>query len=357
MKITIVNRHRDDTLGGSELQCDFIATELVKRGYRVHYVAPEGSKEKIYDWPYTVLPCKSQAEDITREILSTEPDLVLWRFNKHHFFPVIRSLKKNKIPVLFAASSVNDVDPWFYKKRDGIKKTIKSLAKSHWNHLGMRLVDAVTVNNSEYLNRLSVADQYFVPNGMPIDSEPFEWNKRYCAWVSNIKQIKRPEKLVELATCLRSEDVDFIMVGDIQESSYEWMRTPGNLPDNVHYLGVKTPEEVNGILRSAEIHIHTCYPEGFPNVFIQAWMQGTPSVSLGFDPSNYLETQEMGFNAAEQWEDFKGYVKLLLEDDTKRKELGDNASRFAEETFRIEKTVDKLEDIFAKLTQKVNASV
>lgn len=356
MNITIVNKHREDVLGGSELQCDFIATELVKREHNVKYIAPKGNKE-VYDAQYEVITCENKGFEISKKIIESRPNIVYWRYNKHHLYSVMSSLKKEGLPVVFAASSVNDVNPWFGKKKSRLRSFIKNLVKSHWNHFGIKMANAVTVNNPEYLKMLPVAKQYYIPNGMISDYKDFEWKKPYCAWVSNIKQIKRPEKLIELAKMFLKEDIDFIMVGDIQERDYHWIHDVKSLADNVHYLGIKTPEEVNGIFKSALMHIHTCYPEGFPNVFIQSWMQGTPSVSLGFDPGGYLESEEMGYSANENMHEFRKFVDLLIGNDILRKQLGDNASRFAHDMFRIEKAVDKLEVIFSEMNDlKINGT-
>lgn len=348
LNITIVNRHRADTLGGSEIQCDFIATELVKRGYNVNYVAPEGDQEQ-YDTSYRVFPCRRESEDIANKVLETRPSIVYWRFNKHLFYSTVKKIKGEGIPVIFAASSVNDVDPWFFKKEVGIRKKVKKLLLSHLNHRGFRFIDALTVNNKEYLNRLKTPIQEFIPNGMKSEYVAFNWPRPYCAWISSLKQIKRPEKMVALAKEFSNSGFDFLMIGEVQENHYQWMKEPDNLPDNLHYLGTKTPEEVNGILKTARLHIHTCYPEGFPNVFIQAWMQATPSVSLGFDPSNYIEEYKMGYHAKENWDNFLNAIEELLQNEEKAALQGKNAKNFAESLFRIEKSVDDLENVINQL--------
>ncbi|MDX1641753.1 MAG: hypothetical protein R3220_08635, partial [Balneolaceae bacterium] len=72
MKISIINQHCDDTLGGSELQCDFIARELTKRGYNVQYIAIGGT-DKDYDTPYPVEPCKVDAASIIEKLRDFQP--------------------------------------------------------------------------------------------------------------------------------------------------------------------------------------------------------------------------------------------------------------------------------------------
>lgn len=350
MRITIVNRHRDDTLGGSEVQCDFIADGLTKRGHQVTYVAPGGRKE-IYDRSYKVVPCAKNEERMAGKILRSKPDVVYWRFNKIFFRAVIKKIKQQNIPVVFAASSVNDVEPWFFKKNVGLRKKIKELSASYWNHLGMKYVDAVTVNNKDYLGRLPVSRQEFIANGMSTEYVPFDWPRPYGSWIASIKQIKRPELMVKLARDFRSEDMDFIMVGKIQEKEYNWIRKKEDLPPNLYYIGPKSLEEVSGILKASAVHVHTCLPEGFPNVFIQAWVQGTPSVSLGFDPGGYIQSRGLGFCADETWELFTEKIDQLIRNRDEREQMGENARRFAREIFSTETMVDKVEELMRSLVR------
>ena len=350
MKITIVNRHRDDTLGGSELQCDFIAKELTSRGYEVNYVAP-GGRENSYKNIYTVLPCKLNSTDIVQKVEETKPDIIYWRFNKYFFYDSLKKLSGNKRKIIFAASSAYDVNWFLYKKNVPVRRNIKRFFQSTRERFGMYYVDAVVVNNESYLNKLPVSNQKFIPNGMIETSVEFNWDKPYVAWIANIKRIKRPELFIKLAGKFKGEGIDFIMVGDIQEDEYLWMNEKENLPSNLHYLGAKSLEEVNGILKNSMIHVHTCLDEGFPNVFIQAWILGIPSVSYGFDPSNYITEHELGYSANEKMEHFYEYVAHLINDHETRTRFGKNARRFAKEMFQIGNSVSKLEELFQELTE------
>lgn len=348
MNITIVNRHRKDTLGGSELQCDFIATELISRGYNVTYVAPGGA-QKNYHTTYNVLTCNQNSKDIQKSIVKTNPDIVYWRFNKNFFFDTVRKLKKHSCKFIFSASSAYDVNWFFYKKSVPLRKNIPRFFKSIKEQMGMRYVDAVIVNNESHLNKLPVEYQMFIPNGMTDAFKEFSWDKPYCAWIANIKKIKRPKLYINLAKEFETKGIDFLMVGDIQERGYLWINNRENLPSNLHYLGPKSLEEVNGILKNSMIHVHTCLAEGFPNVFIQAWLQSVPSVSFGFDPSNYIKNNNLGFTADENWDLFIEQIMELINYPKKRNKLGSNANTFALEMFQIEESVTKLENVFSQL--------
>lgn len=348
MRITIVNRHRIDALGGSEIQCDFIAKELERRGHNVTYVVPDGETED-YKTTYKTVACKKDADEIIQTIQESHPEIVYWRYHKNYFLESMKALHTDGVKTIFAVSSEYDVHRFRYKKKDSLKVNVRRFLKTFTQFNGFKYVDAVVVNNIAHLHKLPVKNQTYIPNGMSEEREEFIWDRPYCAWIANIKGIKRPELYIQLAKEFKNKGVDFLMVGAIQEDSYSWLKEKNNLPSNLYYLGPKPLEEVNGMLHSSLLHIHTCMAEGFPNVFIQAWLQSKPSISYGFDPAGYITDKKIGYCSNEDWETFTGHVKKLLEDEPLREKLGLNARKFAREMFDIEKSVSKLEEVIKSI--------
>lgn len=353
-KVVIINRHRDDKIGGSELQCDLIASELAQRGYRITYVVPGGKGPYEGNRGYDIIACENTGERIAEATISLKPDIVYWRYNRRNFYDAAKLIKKSAIPIVFSSSSERDVKGGVNKRDYSFRKYVKLYIRNYRNRRGFKFVDAVVVNNISHLNLLPISCQKFIPNGRIVSKVPFEWDKPFCAWISSLKQIKRPELIPALAKEFDSVGVDFIMAGEIQEEEYRWFEQKSNLPDNVHYLGVKTPEEVNGILKAAELHLHTCYPEGFPNVFIQAWSQSTPSISLGFDPSGYIQEHHLGDYTNDDFKKFTQAVRTYLDNHDLRNEAGNNAREFAYSMFDTVKSVDLLEEVLDKVISNQN---
>lgn len=349
MKITIINRHRFDILGGSEAQCDFISTELTRMGHDVTYVAIKG-KEKTYDTSYTVVPSKHNGSEILEKIIQSQPDVVYWRYHKNFIYDVFKELRQLNIKIIFAVSSEYDTHRFLYNKKQSLYTNFRKLLRNISQFRGIRFVDAVVVNNESHLNRLPVKRQQFIPNGMTDEYVSFKWKRPYCIWIANIKSIKRPELYIDLAKQIK--DVDFLMVGAIQEQKYNWVEDDENMPDNLHYLGPKSLTEVNGMIRESLFHIHTCMAEGFPNVFIQAWIFGKASVSYGFDPSEYIRTNDLGLCSNEKSEQFYNDVNEMIQNEKLRHKKGANAQLFANKMFKIETSVEYLEELARELMNK-----
>lgn len=300
---------------------------------------------------YIVHPVHQSQHSLLDKVLKISPDVVYWRFNKHGFRKTAAGLYQANIPLVFAVAHINDITAWAIKPHHGWKARLRSpwkRLKARIEHEGFRYVDILTVNNKDHLKFSPVPNPRYIPNGLTTEANPFLWKRAYCAWVSNIKPAKRPEAAVRLAEQLATRDIDVLMVGSIQSKHYRWLEDASQLPNNCHYLGHKSLEEVNGILAGSLMHIHTCQPEGFSNVFIQAWLQGRPSVSLGFDPSGYIGKHYIGLDAKDDESMFTQAVFRLLDDDKTREEMGQRAQKFAHETFSVELMVDRVKAVLTE---------
>ena len=210
----------------------------------------------------------------------------------------------------------------------------------------------IATNNRDLLPLSPVADAHYVPNGMSAEAEPFQWPRPYVAWVANIKPAKRPELFVEAARALAEHGIDALMVGHIQSRGYHWLTDPDSVPPNFHYLGPRSTTEVNGLLAASRLHVHTCQPEGFPNVFIQAWMQGRPSISLDFDPCSYIKDQGLGEVSDGDITTFIDQVIEWATDPARCDAIGNQAKIFAEATFSVDKMVERVEKILKEVISK-----
>lgn len=349
MKIAIVNRHVQDFLGGSEMQCDGLAKGLTERGHTVTYIAPAGREKHDYQTDYRVVATASTGEAIAQAVLESTPDIVYWRLNKYHFYRACKTIGRREIPIVFAVSHVSDTRRWSTvdNPRAGVIQMLRACKqglKNCWNHQGFRYVRGVTVINTEHLGLLPVERQTFIPNFVDETPVVFDWPRPFVLWVANIKPAKRPELFIKLAKEFEKSGVDFLMVGAIQSTDYEWIKKGTDTPSNFHYLGAKTIQEVNGICAKCLSLVHTCRPEGFGNIFIQAWLKAKPTLTLEFDPCGYIQGNDLGGCAIGDFDSLVTQTKTLIENEELRELKGQKALAFAQQTFSASRTVGALED-------------
>ena len=102
---------------------------------------------------------------------------------------------------------------------------------------------------------------------------------------------------------------------------------------------------MNGILQRCLFLAHTCSPEGLPNIFLQAWMQGKPTLSLFYDPDRMIQKNQLG-SLSGNFEQFVQDARNLLENQTLREEMGHRAKLFAEAHFNLSRNARHVEDFF-----------
>lgn len=369
MKIVIVNQHPHDVLGGSEIQCDIIATHLTHFGHEVVYLAVNG-KSTSYDTPYSVISVDiSKPLAFYRILKKTQPDVVYWRHNKKALLSSAIAIKLCEIRFIYSISHVNDIKPFvlsgsgtvFMRFRDSIRSrstvfdAIRSGAflldpvRSAVNYAAVPiLADGIVSLNVNYLPNSRTKPKIAIHNSMPIAASGFEWPRPYIVWVASIKRKKNPEKYYQLAQSLEDEVVDLLMVGPITDDSYAYLATAGKELSNFYYLGPKSVIEVNGILKNALFLVHTCDPEGFGNNFIQAWLQGKPTISLYFDPEGIIEKEGLGYYSR-TFARFEEHTRQLIADEQIRRSMGQRAREFARQHFDPEINVRRLEHFLLSL--------
>jgi glycosyltransferase involved in cell wall biosynthesis len=366
MKILIINQHPQDVVGGSEIQCDLIGTWLSRFGHQVGYFAVKAKSENYKNYEYKVIPQTLHfLKDLKRVLSQEKPQLVYWRYNKKHLLASVLLCKFYGCKVVFSISTYSDTQAWIWggihpfenllnnlKGFTSFTARIRSLKllwdplKSFLNYLGFYMVDGVVGIQRRLTHIVPVKDQIAIYNSMDASvQEAFRWPRPYIVWVSNIKSKKNPEAYIELAKHLADEEVDFLMIGKVQQEYYKNLLSKENLPANLHYLGPKSPEEVNSILKSSLMLVHTCNPEGFGNNFIQAWLQGKPSITLYFDPDDLIKDNFLGFHAQSIAQMVADTRKLIREPEL-RHQIGQQALKFALENFVPKQNALKFEAFF-----------
>ncbi len=358
MKLLIINQHMDTVLGGSEIQCDIIANNLIKLGVDVIYLIINGKNIGKHQYK-TILLKRNSFINIYKCIKQTSPDIIYFRNNKKLLLKTSLAAKIARVKMIFALSAVNDVVSWYYPscREKNIKTIIKSLCRSLISLINYRafyLIDGVVSLQKKLLDKLpkrfSKDNTITIYNSMNIEiTKDFKWNKDYIVWVSNIKSIKQPEIYIELAKRMQNYNIDFLMVGKIQEDRYKYICEGRELPCNLHYLGPKTVHEVDSIISSSLFVVHTCLPEGFGNIFIQSWLCGKPTISYEFDPDNLISENDIGYYCNKNMKRMVDYVTFLINNSKQRYIMGKKARSFSRNLFNSKSNAMKLYKFIEKI--------
>lgn len=134
-------------------------------------------------------------------------------------------------------------------------------------------------------------------------------------WVSNIRQLKRPDILFDLAAQL--PPVSFHLVGGVvpgERPLFDEVQARVRTARNVTFHGPLAYDNANALYARARVFVNTSDMEGFPNTYLQAWASGTPVVAF-FDPDGLIAEHGLGI-AVRSREEMIAAIRTLLHDAT-----------------------------------------
>ena len=174
-------------------------------------------------------------------------------------------------------------------------------ARDRWLYgQGLRRADAILVQSVSQAKTL--AQSYGLPSrvaGMLVE-HPLSTATRDIdvLWVSNIRRLKRPDRLLELAE--RLPHVKIHLVGGSlpgEESLYRHIKREVAARANIVFHDRVSYWDANALYGRARVLVDTSDVEGFPNSYLQAWIRGVPVVTL-IDPEGAIERERLGIVAS-----------------------------------------------------------
>ena len=140
----------------------------------------------------------------------------------------------------------------------------------------------------------------FLPPELPGDRERII-HRKYVAWIGRFVEQKNLPLLYSVAKQL--SEYEFHIAGDFDGAATpnlkEIIEQIENLP-NVTMLGYKKKSEIPSFLSNAKLLLATSFYEGFSNVFLEAFAQGTPVVAPSrIDPDNIIHNFHLGYSLSD----------------------------------------------------------
>jgi len=173
-----------------------------------------------------------------------------------------------------------------------------------------------------------------------------EPSKIYCAFVGRLTQIKRPDRLLDVAVEMKSRgaNIHFIVAGEGELFESSKMRAQNqSLP--ITFLGWRN--DVEAILAASDIAILTSDNEGIPLTLIQAAFASLPIVSTDVGSiSDIVVDQGNGYLTPLNASDMADALEKLLRDEKLRELMGASGKSRAHELFSLEKMLQDHSDLY-----------
>lgn len=189
----------------------------------------------------------------------------------------------------------------------------------------------------------------------PRDVLTFEARTIPVLWVSNIRQLKRPDLVLDLAA--GTPEIAVHMIGgripDSENLFDVTFQRASELP-NVKFHGQIPYHEVNDYFANALVFTNTSDIEGFPNSYLQAWSRGTPVVAF-FDPDGLIAREGLGV-AVRDMQEMRAAVQELTTNRERWLATSARCVAFMRREFNEDRILDPYLDTFRRLIdQRVRA--
>ncbi|MCC7416119.1 MAG: glycosyltransferase family 4 protein [Acidobacteria bacterium] len=324
--------------GGVERQTSLLARWLAGRGHRVSMITwDEGQPDGIRidgvrvlrlcreneGWP-VVRFVHPRWTSLLQALRAADADVYYQNCAECVTGQVALWCRANRRPFVYSAASDADCDARLPLMPHARERVLY--------RAGLRRADRIIVQTRaqrEMLRANFGRDGIVMPLPCPgpMAPPPGRAARRRLLWVGRICEVKRPDRLLDLAE--RCPDLVFDLVGPPDGSAYAAgvLARAGRLT-NVRVHGGLERARIFELLAEALCLCATSEIEGFPNTFLEAWSHGVPVVTT-VDPDRTIAREELGFAVGDACEMERCVRRLVDEPAT-----WERISRKAEERHR-----------------------
>lgn len=361
--------HISERGGGAEVQANYLANELAKRGYRVFYICQTINSHKIntvetldnieFHWlkPSGRFHWLDQNKYL-KKLQIIKPNVAIQRLSSNVTYVIGNYCRKTNCKFVWICtdniSPYKDFHVRKFKKSSELKVLgfikyysffLNAKIMDGLRNRGMKNVDvAFTQNESQYRNLQQefhmLSERMISGHQIPEKtiSVKNRFDSRTVIWCGNFGKNKRPEICVKLANTLKNKQIKFIMIGGHSDKAYvsEILK---DKPDTLIATGQVSFEESLSYFDHAALLVNTSVLEGFSNTYIQAWLRGVPTVVFGADPNDVIRDNDLG-HVAESIDSAQNFIINILDDLNNYETRSEIVKKYAMKHHTIDKMTD-----------------
>ena len=355
----LAREYNSHGIGGEQVQQTLLAKAFARRGHAVSMVVGDYGQEDGAEWDSVK----------TYKAYRIDAGLPLARFIHPRWTGVWSAMKRADADIYYVSCAGMHVGQATMFAGSQGKKVIFRIASDtdcepdnllirYWRdkklyEYGLRRVDSILAQSEK--QRAAMSANYGLASKvvtMLVETaqQQLSFSERSIPvlWVNNLRQLKRPDLMVKLATSL--PQLQMHMIGGPQPGFSELFDTiknqAANLP-NLVFHGRVPYHDVNETYEKARVFVNTSDIEGFPNSFLQAWIRGTPVVSF-FDPDGVIASRGLG-RAVKSMDEMIAAVKELTNDPDAWLEASQRCRDFMRDEYGEERILAPYIEEFSRL--------
>lgn len=336
--------YRQHTVGGESVQQTLLARALAARGHDVSMVTADygQSDGELWDGIRVYKAYRPEAglavlrfvhprwSGLWSALARADAQVYYTSCAGMHVAALALFCRRHGRRFVFRCASDSDCDP---------SRLLIRYARDRWLYsYGLRRADAILVQSASQAASLwrhyglagRVAGMLVEPAMRPGERDID------VLWVGNIRHVKRPERVLALAAQLPQAGIH--MVGGTlpgEEALYERMRSEALGCPNLTFHGRMAYRDVSAMYAHARLLVNTSEVEGFPNVYLQAWIHGVPVIAY-LDPDGVIRRNGLGA-VVESPLRMRDEVRRLLADSAALSEMSERCRAFMAREFGEER--------------------
>ena len=191
-------------------------------------------------------------------------------------------------------------------------------------------VSSIFIRNGHYIERLS-------------DS-----NRDIILWAGRSDSEKRPGLFLDLAEQFPDEKFVMLCPKALNDQNYDQLIGRAKTIKNLEFFPLVPFQKTSDYFQRTKVFVCTSQAEGFPNTYIQAWINAVPVLSLDVNPDGIFDKFGCGICCNGDFERFYESLRFMLAEN-KYAQLGRNGRKYVEEYHDITKIAEEYKKLFCSI--------
>lgn len=349
----------EENLGGAEIQTYFVG-KLLEKHYFIFYLLLLGNTKGQYDKIQIInLEGNVTSNKIKKVLIENKIDVIYSREFRYNYliFPIC---KKLGIKIIYHVASISYC--YRFGKFSKFKKYFYSLNHYRNYSAAISYSDFILCQNIEQKKKLTkhkilnnkikikiIPNIFYYNDNSIIKSNKIE---NQIIWVGNIKPVKQPKIFFKLAKDERLANFQFVMVGALQDISYEdKLKKLQKYNTRFKYLGYVPYKDTLKLIAKSKLLVNVSHHEGFSNTFIQAFAFGVPVLSLNSNPNDIFNNYKIGFYT-KTYEKLVGKILLLQNNSVLYREMMQECIKYYNNNYSIESLNNQYINVIQQVTNE-----
>ncbi len=320
------------TIGGSELQKALLAKSLAKSGHEVVVIDPYTETSCITEEGIKIIPVPNWNKGLPVIGLLFRKLPALYKLLKeqkadfyyartrsyYHLFSYLAARKTGGKFIMGMASDIDLFSIWRIIKYKDVPSfnLIEFLKLDLPNILAfkylLRKADYITLQHSgqKILSKSIKGQQGIFPNIFDFNNLPRIQKESgdYFISAGSLTMLKGAKNLLELVKVL-DKRIKIVIVGEPRCRKTRVIYEQLKEIENVELKGRLNHRETMQLIGNAKALINVSNFEGFPNIFLEAWAQGIPVISLHVNPGDVINNYGLGKYCEGDIQRMKDYIE------------------------------------------------